>query len=179
MHRAFIALGSNLENPGKQQADASQALAALGTGDDLRWSRLYCSEPVGPPGQPDYLNAVVAFWVQLTPLELLDRLGEIEAAHGRRRKIRWGPRTLDLDILVFGEEIVSSQRLQIPHPRIAERLFVLQPLMDIDPLLDIPGVGAVADLIEQCPPLRIHPVPWPSGVAGQPVIRTATRGSIC
>jgi len=179
MHQVFIALGSNLGNPGQHLAGAAQALADLGAGDDLHWSRLYRSEPVGPPGQPDYLNAVVTLPLRITPLRLLDRLQEMEAAHGRIRGMRWGPRTLDLDILMFGEKIVSSQRLHIPHPRIAERLFVLRPLMDIDPLLHIPGVGAVADLTERCPPMRLSPVPWPVGAAAQAVTRTASSDSIC
>jgi len=179
MRQVFIALGSNLGQPEQQLVSAVQALATLCCDDGLRWSRLYCSEPVGPPGQPDYLNAVVALGVTLAPLALLNRLQAIEAAYGRERKVRWGPRTLDLDILIYGDEIIFSQRLHVPHPRIAERLFVLRPLMDIDPLLRIPGVGAVSKLLAECPPLRLDPVPWPLGVAQLAVARTAVSGSIC
>ncbi|MFQ5644063.1 MAG: 2-amino-4-hydroxy-6-hydroxymethyldihydropteridine diphosphokinase [Thiogranum sp.] len=148
---AFIGLGSNLENPGSQLRRAIHALAGLpGSGVQVQ-SSLYRSAPMGPQDQPDYLNAVVQLVTGLPPEDLLDRLQGIELAHGRTREQRWGPRTLDLDILLYGSEVIATQRLQVPHPGLALRNFVLYPLAEIDEDLVVPGLGSVKSLLEQCP----------------------------
>ena len=130
--QAAIALGSNL---GDCRATLEGALAALDADPDvrlLRRSAWYRSAPVGPP-QPDYLNGCAVLAVSLTPEGLLDRLQATEARFGRVRAERWGPRTLDLDLILFGDLILSGERLQIPHPRLQERAFVLVPLAEIAP----------------------------------------------
>jgi 2-amino-4-hydroxy-6-hydroxymethyldihydropteridine diphosphokinase len=157
----YIALGSNLGDPAEQLRSAVEALRGVSSSNELLRSGLYRSEPVGPAGQPDYLNAVVSFPVRLAPAELLRRLQEIEAAHGRTRELRWGARTLDLDILLYGDSIIRTDQLQVPHPLMVERLFVLKPLMDLSPRLLVPGLGVVGELMEQCPGLRLEPVSWP------------------
>jgi 2-amino-4-hydroxy-6-hydroxymethyldihydropteridine diphosphokinase len=145
--RAYIGLGSNLEDPRRQVRTAMAELDALPYTRLLARSSLYRSDPMGPPDQPDYINAVAAVDTLLTPLALLDALMGVERAHGRiRNATRWGPRTLDLDLLVYGEGIISEVRLTVPHPGIAERAFVLLPLLEIAPGLEIPGRGRVAAL---------------------------------
>jgi 2-amino-4-hydroxy-6-hydroxymethyldihydropteridine diphosphokinase len=107
---------------------------------------------MGPADQPDYVNAVMAVDTTLEPLALLDQLQGIEAAHGRvRLGERWGPRTLDLDILAFGDQEIRTTRLQVPHPGMAEREFVLYPLMEIAPDLALPAVGLLKNLVGACP----------------------------
>ncbi|MCC6715606.1 MAG: 2-amino-4-hydroxy-6-hydroxymethyldihydropteridine diphosphokinase [Gammaproteobacteria bacterium] len=150
--RAFIGLGSNLEDPRRQVRAAMAELDALPYTRLAARSRLYRSDPMGPPDQPDYINAVAAVDTILTPLALLDALMGVERAHGRiRNATRWGPRTLDLDLLVYGERIISQPRLTVPHPGIGERAFVLLPLMEIAPNLEIPGRGRVAALAAGLP----------------------------
>ncbi len=128
----FIGLGSNL---GDRAAHIRQALRELGERGDIRvlaCSRLYETEPLGgPPGQPLYLNAVAELATNLTPRELLTRLLEIEERHGRQRTIPNGPRTLDLDLLLYGDHVINEPDLVVPHPRMWERPFVLQPLAEI------------------------------------------------
>lgn len=148
---AWVGLGSNLDDPAAQIEDA---LAALG---ELRQSRLVCrstllaTPPMGPVAQPDYLNAVAGLVTQLPPLDLLDVLLEIERRQGRDRSAgqRWGPRRIDLDLLVYGNEIIESARLSVPHPGIACRNFVLLPLLELAPDLWIPVVGRVRQLAAQ------------------------------
>jgi 2-amino-4-hydroxy-6-hydroxymethyldihydropteridine diphosphokinase len=107
---------------------------------------------MGPQDQPDYVNAVMAIETDLEPLALLDRLQAIEVLEGRVRiGERWGPRTLDLDLLVFGNQVIQHPRLTVPHPGLAVREFVLHPLAEILPDLDVPGVGRIRELAEQCP----------------------------
>ncbi|MCB1745949.1 MAG: 2-amino-4-hydroxy-6-hydroxymethyldihydropteridine diphosphokinase [Gammaproteobacteria bacterium] len=147
--RAFVGLGSNLDDPAGQVRRAFTALAALpGTSLAAR-SRLYRNPPMGPQDQPDYVNAVAALDTTFTAEALLDALQGVERAHGRVRDgTRWGPRTLDLDLLVYADAVIATAGLHVPHPGIAERAFVLVPLAEIAPRLDIPGLGAVADLLE-------------------------------
>lgn len=147
---AYIALGSNLANPEAQLKTALEALASLPRSRLQVCSSLYRSVPMGPTDQPDYVNAVAALSTELEPEFLLDRLQDIEGAQGRIRAERWGPRTLDLDIVLYGDAIVVSERLKIPHPGIAQRNFVLYPLAEINRHLDIPGLGPVSELLEQC-----------------------------
>jgi 2-amino-4-hydroxy-6-hydroxymethyldihydropteridine diphosphokinase len=136
MTLTYIALGSNLEQPLLQ---VTQAITALKTLGNLQaQSPWYRSQAIGPADQPDYINGVVALETELSPHELLKQLQAIEQKQGRVRDIRWGARTLDLDILLYGEQIIESADLQIPHPRMKERAFVIFPLSDIAPQLQLP-----------------------------------------
>jgi len=142
---AYVALGSNLGDPLAQLRRAAEALGALG--EVVGRSSLYRTLPVGgPPGQPDYLNAVVALLPDpgLTPETLLKGLLEIEQRQGRERRVRWGARTLDLDLLAWGARVVEGERLTLPHPRMMERAFVLTPLCEVAPAWRHPvtGLGA-------------------------------------
>lgn len=144
----YIGLGSNLECPERQVASAIRTLSALPNSKLLASSRLYRTAPVGLTDQPDYINAVVRLETRLEPRALLDALQAIERAHGRRRDgTRWGPRTLDLDILLYGDERLDTPGLTIPHPELANRAFVLVPLSEIAPAdLQVPGLGDLAAL---------------------------------
>jgi 2-amino-4-hydroxy-6-hydroxymethyldihydropteridine diphosphokinase len=147
----YIGLGSNLDDPEAQIGTALQQLADLERGCLLNASSLYCSPPMGPGNQPDYINAVALLRTTLVAEELLDTLLAIELQHARVRGQHWGPRTLDLDLLLYGQIVINSTRLTVPHPGIAERNFVLYPLAEIAPLLVIPGLGSVQTLLAQCP----------------------------
>lgn len=152
MIRCCIGLGSNLQDPAAQLQAAVDALARLPHSVISAGSALYHSAAVGPGAQPDYLNAVVMLETALAPEPLLDALQAIEQAQGRQRQVRWGPRTLDLDILLYGEQQISLPRLQVPHPAMAQRHFVLYPLADIcDPGLTLPGGETLAQLLAKCP----------------------------
>ncbi|BBA36557.1 2-amino-4-hydroxy-6-hydroxymethyldihydropteridine pyrophosphokinase [Methylocaldum marinum] len=149
---AYIGLGANLDNPVETIKSARSAINEIAGVRELAFSSLYRSAPMGPTDQPDYVNAVMSVETTLNPLELLRALQGIETAHGRVRKgERWGPRTLDLDILLYGYEILEGEVLTVPHAGIAEREFVLYPLMEISPELDIPGMGLLAELVRTCP----------------------------
>lgn len=144
---AYIGLGSNLADPVAQIEKAFAALDTLKDSQLLLRSPKYSSAPVGPQDQPDYVNAVAAILTRLPPEALLIQLQAIEKQQGRVRSgEHWGARTLDLDLLVYGSELIESANLQVPHPRIAERNFVLLPLNDIAPELRIPGYATVARL---------------------------------
>jgi 2-amino-4-hydroxy-6-hydroxymethyldihydropteridine diphosphokinase len=143
---AYVGVGSNLEDPVAQVTRAFDALAVLDGTRLVARSHLYRSAPMGPADQPDYVNAAAGLLTRLSPSGLLEALQSIEAAQGRRRDRRWGPRTLDLDLLVFGAERLDTPALRLPHPGIAERAFVLHPLADIAPDLYVPGAGRVRDL---------------------------------
>jgi 2-amino-4-hydroxy-6-hydroxymethyldihydropteridine diphosphokinase len=145
--RAYIALGSNLGDSQKQLLEAIKALAELPHTRLLARSHFYRTPPWGVRDQPDFLNAVVALETPLPPHELLDALLDIERAAGRERKGKWGPRTLDLDLLHVAGKAVNDERLTLPHPHIAERAFVLLPLNELAPDLEIPGQGRVGDLL--------------------------------
>lgn len=146
---AYIGLGSNLEDPHGQITQAVNGLAAMPDSQLLACSPLYRSRAVGPP-QPDYINAVAAVSTHLEPLALLDALQAIEQAHRRERKLHWGPRTLDLDILLYGEQRLDLPRLQVPHPHMTERNFVLYPLADIAPTLVLPDGRSLSALLRGC-----------------------------
>nr|WP_304186464.1 2-amino-4-hydroxy-6-hydroxymethyldihydropteridine diphosphokinase [Hafnia alvei] len=139
MTRVYIALGSNLANPLHQVQSALNALAELPQTKLIATSSLYRTPPLGPQDQPDYLNAVVALDTDLSAENLLDHTQKIELEHGRVRKDeRWGPRTLDLDILLFGDEIINTERLIVPHYDMKNRQFMLYPLAEIAPELYFP-----------------------------------------
>ena len=149
---AYIGLGSNLITPEAQIKAARLAINALDNVQESAFSSLYRSPPMGPQDQPDYVNAVMAVETDLSPMVLLRCLQKIELDQGRVRKDeRWGARTLDLDILVYGEQIIDQPDLIVPHYGLAERAFVLYPLREIAPTLQIPGKGAIADLVSRCP----------------------------
>ncbi len=131
--RAYIGIGSNLKSPRNQVTSAIMHIDELNDVVVTAHSSLYETAPVGPQGQPDYINAVVQIDTYLNAHQLLIKLQNIENDHGRTRDIRWGARTLDLDILLFGEEILCDDRLQVPHPRMFERNFVIVPLAEVAP----------------------------------------------
>lgn len=150
MITAYIAVGSNLADPVSQAKQAIEALKALPDSEFIKASELYSSTPMGPQNQPDYINAVVAIKTNLTPLQLLDCTQAIELEQGRVRKDeRWGPRTLDLDIILYGNEVINSERLTIPHYGMKEREFVLYPLAEIAPSLQLPDGTEVSTLLKQ------------------------------
>lgn len=144
---AYIGVGSNLGDSRARVLAGFDALAQLPRTRLVARSRLYRTRPFGPVQQGDFINAVAALETQLSARELLAAMRDIEAAAGRVRDERWGPRTLDLDLLLHGDERIDSPELTIPHPGIAERGFVLAPLSEIAPSLDIPGVGRVQELL--------------------------------
>ncbi len=140
--QAALGLGSNLEQPREQLEQAVQSLQVLPRSRLLRVSRFYRTAPLGPPEQCDYCNAVALIETGLAPLELLAQLQAIEDSQGRDRAgPHWGPRTLDLDLLTYGELLLEHPRLRIPHPELQKRDFALLPLAEIAPELLIPGLG--------------------------------------
>ena len=148
-HPAYIGVGSNLDDPPAQVLRAFAKLAELPRSKVILTSPVYRTLPFGPVDQPEYANAVAGLLTQLGPYELLEQLQSIEAAQGRPRREdrqRWGPRIIDLDLLVYGRERLQDPQLTVPHPGIVERNFVLYPLADIAPDLDIPGLGRVTEL---------------------------------
>jgi 2-amino-4-hydroxy-6-hydroxymethyldihydropteridine diphosphokinase len=143
---AYIALGSNLEDPASQ---VHQAMEHLSREQAIRLelrSRLYRSSPLGPQDQPDFVNAAVGVLTELGPRQLLELLLSIEKRMGRDRRERWGPRIIDLDLIWMIGEPIDEPGLTLPHPGVSERNFVLYPLADIAPSLRIPGHGRVVDL---------------------------------
>lgn len=144
---AYIGVGSNLGDSRARVLAACEALGALPRTQLVARSRLYRTRPFGPVQQDDFINAVAGLLTQLTPAEMLAAIRKLEAGAGRVRTERWGPRTLDLDILVHGTERLETPELTVPHPGIAQRGFVLAPLADIAPTLDVPGVGCVEVLL--------------------------------
>lgn len=132
---AYIGLGSNIESPAEQVRVALDELAMLPLSRLVAASSLYASHPVGPQDQPDFINAVAALETRLSPLALLDQLQALEQQHRRRRQRHWGPRTLDLDLLLYANEHIDSPRLRVPHPQMSARAFVLLPLAEIAPSL--------------------------------------------
>ncbi|MDX1757628.1 MAG: 2-amino-4-hydroxy-6-hydroxymethyldihydropteridine diphosphokinase [Marinobacter sp.] len=154
--RAYVGLGSNLANPLQQLAAAVTALATLPQSQLVAQSPFYRSAPVGPQDQPDFINGAVALETRLPALALLDQLQAIEQSQGRQRIEHWGPRTLDLDLLLYGKETITCDRLRVPHPELVNRDFVLQPLLDLDPALTLPDGRALADLRPLCPDNRLQ-----------------------
>ncbi|WP_349572786.1 2-amino-4-hydroxy-6-hydroxymethyldihydropteridine diphosphokinase [Azotobacter salinestris] len=152
MERVYIGLGSNLADPAAQLRAALAALQALPRTRLVAVSSFYDSDPLGPADQPCYVNAVAALDSALAPLELLDALQAIEQEQGRVRKAeRWGPRTLDLDILLFGDRQLHEERLTVPHYHLHARPFVLYPLVEIAPGLHLPDGRSLDELLAACP----------------------------
>ena len=146
---AYIALGSNLHTPREQLKRALKALAQLPQTQLMAVSSFYRSKPLGPQDQPDYLNAAVEISTALSPLALLDELQRIENEQGRVRLRRWGERTLDLDILLYGDEIIQSERLTVPHYDMHNREFVIVPLAEIASNLILPNGQKLAELADR------------------------------
>jgi 2-amino-4-hydroxy-6-hydroxymethyldihydropteridine diphosphokinase len=144
---AYVALGSNLADPARQVKAAFESLARLPGTRLIARSRLYRSAPLGPQDQPEFVNACAGLLTQLGPEELLDALVGIERALGKKPPpVRWGPRVIDLDLLLYASERRRDARLVLPHPGLPERNFVLYPLAEIAPTLMVPGQGRVAEL---------------------------------
>jgi len=142
---AYVGVGSNLDDPEQQVQAALEALAGLPDTRRISHSATLRNAALGPQPQPDYVNAVAGLLTQLAPVELLDALLAIERQQGRDRStsVRWGPRRIDLDLLVYGDVVMETERLVVPHPGIASRNFVLFPLLEIAPALRVPGLGPV------------------------------------
>ena len=145
--KTVIALGSNL---GDSQSILSDAIVQIGNSIKVQSiSKFYETIPVGGPKQPNYLNAVLIGDTEMQPLELLTQLQSIENGAGRVREERWGPRTLDLDLITYGDLLLNEQALTLPHPRAHERSFVLEPWFEIDPQAVLPGYGKIGVLLKQ------------------------------
>lgn len=153
MQLVYIGLGSNLGEPVTQLQQATAAISGLPASRLQRHSSIYSSAPLGPPDQPRFANAVLALYTTLTPLALLDALQNIENCQGRvRQGERWGPRTLDLDILLFGDQLIDEPRLQVPHYHMQQRPFVLLPLAEIcPPGLQLADGRKLQQLLAECP----------------------------
>ncbi|MGV6807427.1 MAG: 2-amino-4-hydroxy-6-hydroxymethyldihydropteridine diphosphokinase [bacterium] len=149
MANAYIGLGSNLDDPLGQVNTALKALDALPETSVCRTSRWYRTPPLGPSDQPDFVNGAALIETALKPKALLAALQQIESNQGRIRSQHWGPRTLDLDILLYNRETIQEPDLRIPHPGLTSRAFVLMPLRDIDPTLVLPNGESVSALLEK------------------------------
>lgn len=161
-HRAFIGLGSNLGDPETQLLRAFDELDALPSTRLAARSSLYRSAPLGYADQPDFVNAAAEVETGLSPRQLLEALLAMERRHGRVRDFLNGPRTLDLDVLLYGGLILHEHGLTLPHPRIGERAFVLLPLLEIAPAIAIPGIGPAAGLLYHCEGQRLERLPNPA-----------------
>jgi 2-amino-4-hydroxy-6-hydroxymethyldihydropteridine diphosphokinase len=154
-HRVFIGLGANLGDAPRTLQQALDAMAHLPQTTWCATSSLYRTAPLEAEG-PDFFNAVAELHTQLRPLALLDALQRIEQQHGRERPYANAPRTLDLDLLLYGKRIIAGRRLTVPHPRLSSRAFVLVPLNELDDELHIPGQGRLARLLHQVADQRIE-----------------------
>ncbi|EGT0666795.1 2-amino-4-hydroxy-6-hydroxymethyldihydropteridine diphosphokinase [Citrobacter werkmanii] len=154
----YIAIGSNLASPLEQVNAAIQAIGEIPDSRIMAVSSFYRTPPLGPQDQPDYLNAAVALETTLAAEELLNHTQRIELQQGRVRKAeRWGPRTLDLDIMLFGDEVIRTERLTVPHYDMKNRGFMLWPLFEIAPELRFPDGQPLAECLRQLPP---RPALW-------------------
>jgi 2-amino-4-hydroxy-6-hydroxymethyldihydropteridine diphosphokinase len=145
--RAYVGLGANL---GRREETLREAVGILDRAPDVdvvAVSELRETEPVGPIAQPMFLNGVVALDTTLSARELLELLLDVERSLGRIREERWGPRVVDLDLLLYGDDVVDEPGIEVPHPRLHERRFALEPLAELDPDLELPGHGRVSDLL--------------------------------
>jgi 2-amino-4-hydroxy-6-hydroxymethyldihydropteridine diphosphokinase len=154
--KAFIGLGANIGDPGRQLRDALAALDAIPGTRLMRASSLWRTAPVGYAAQPDFVNAVAEVETAQAPRALLEALLAIEKRFGRERSFANAPRTLDLDLLLYGDRVLSEQGLELPHPRMHERAFVLAPLVEIAPEVEIPGKGRADALLARCRDQRIE-----------------------
>lgn len=155
-HSVFIGLGSNLDQPANQLKQALKLLAQLPDTELLSHSSFYGSKPVGPQDQPDFINAVAQLNTTLSPEILLQQLQAIEQQQGRIKKRHWGERTIDLDILLFGQTEIDTPNLTIPHKEISQRDFVLKPLLELEPQLSLPNGTRLSSLLPLCPDNQLH-----------------------
>ena len=151
MVNAYIGLGSNLDNPIGHVKQALEDLKQLPQSQLLLASKLYLSKPVGPQDQDNFVNAVALIITELGPLALLDELQTIEQQHQRVRERHWGPRSLDLDLLLFGDRSIQHPRLTVPHAQLSRRDFVVGPLLELCPELVLPSGTQLQELLQQCP----------------------------
>lgn len=149
--RCFIGIGSNLDAPIQQVQQALLELNELPESALIQHSSLYVSAPVGPQDQPDFVNAVAEINTHLDAHALLDELQALEQLHQRIRIQHWGPRTLDLDLLIYGNELIRTERLNVPHPFMTERNFVIYPLAEIAPDFIFPDKTSLSDYLANCP----------------------------
>ena len=156
--QAFIGLGSNLDQPAQRLTSALLAMARLPGLTLVHHSRLYTSAPIGPQDQPDYVNAVAEVHSTLTPHALLHSLQALELAAGRQRLRHWGERTLDLDILLIDDQLIDTPDLQVPHPQISRRAFVLHPLLEIAPHCHLPDGIALGSFLSQVAEQTLSPL---------------------
>jgi 2-amino-4-hydroxy-6-hydroxymethyldihydropteridine diphosphokinase len=154
--KAFVGLGANIGDPAKQIGGALAALRGLPGTRVARASSLWRSAPVGYAAQPEFLNAVAEIETEQDARALLGELLAIERRFGRERTFANAPRTLDLDLLLYGDRVLSEQGLEVPHPRMHERAFVLAPLVEIAPEIEIPGKGKAATLLARCKDQKIQ-----------------------
>lgn len=159
---AFIGLGSNLDKPAEQIQRALDSMATLPDCSELQCAPWYSSKAIGPAGQPDYINTVASLKTQLSPLALLHQLQAIENQQGRQRHIRWGARTLDLDLLVYDNVCLDTDELQVPHPEIHKRNFVLLPLYKLAPALVLPDGRDLKALVAKCDMNNLKQIQQPS-----------------
>ena len=159
MALAWVGLGSNLDDPAERLREALEHVAALEGVAALRASPFYRAPPWGPVAQPDFVNAVAELETRLDPETLLEALLSIERRMGRERRERWGPRRIDLDLLHMAGETRAGARLELPHPRIAERAFVLCPWRDLAPALELPGLGRIDELAKKVDCSNVQPLP--------------------
>lgn len=158
--QVYIGLGSNLSDPLVQIQNALSALARVTDTQLITCSSLYSSKPMGPQNQPDYVNAVALLYTNQAPIPLLRSLQKIELEHGRERKDqRWGPRSLDLDMLLYGQEKINSPDLVVPHYGMLDRDFVLYPLAEIAPDLVLPGGEILKNILNNCPSNGLSKLP--------------------
>jgi 2-amino-4-hydroxy-6-hydroxymethyldihydropteridine diphosphokinase len=161
MTTAILSIGGNLGNRIDVLRSAVRSITALPNVKLVKVSSVYETPPWGPIKQPDFLNAIVVIDVSsfLKPLDLLRSLQQIESEHGRTRDIRWGPRTLDIDIIAFGKVKSNNPKLLLPHPRAHEREFVLVPWLEVEPHAKITGLGTVSSLLETLDPSTVTKLP--------------------
>ena len=152
----FLGLGSNLDDSRRNIRRAAELLARTELLEIKQLSPLYATPPMGPQNQPDFVNAVAEIQTALEPQDLLTICKSVESQMGRVTSERWGPRVIDIDILVFDDQIFRAENLQIPHTGISHRSFVLYPLADLAPELEIPGLPSLTELIKQLGAAEIH-----------------------
>ena len=154
----YIGIGSNLGDSISIVQDAIKCIGKISKSELVNQSSLYQSEPIGDIPQDDYINAIVAIKTSLAPTDLLLELQAIEFAFYRQRDptLRWGPRTLDLDIILYGNHLINDSHLIVPHPEMHNRLFVLKPLLEVSGEMYIPGLGSISYLIEKAPVIKIN-----------------------
>jgi 2-amino-4-hydroxy-6-hydroxymethyldihydropteridine diphosphokinase len=162
MEKVYVGVGSNLADPLQQVVDVMPQLEGIHKSELSGRSSLYRTEPVGNIAQDDFINAVVELRTELSPLDLLLELQAIERM--RDSEDKWGPRTMDLDILLFGNHRQQDSHLTLPHPEIHQRLFVLIPLLEVAGDLYLPGLGSLSWMIEHAPQMRIERLPDPPGL---------------